>query len=159
AVMTCSLATAGAAWGVVATVTSPQDVTAVESCPGTATTPCTVVSRTTALQDVVGAAHLPMRIRRRGRIVGWKISLGTPTTAQVSYFDAHEDGPSEAAVAVLRHVRGLDYRLVAMTPIVHLAPYFGRTATFALVTSIAVIPGDELALTVPTWAPALELQA
>jgi hypothetical protein len=159
AAVTCSLATAGAAWGVVTTVTNPPDATAVASCPGTATTPCTVVSRTTALQDVVGPARLPMRIRRRGRIVGWQITLGAPTSSQISYFDAHEGGPPEAAVAVLRHVRGLDYRLVAMTPMVQLAPYLGRTTTFPLVTSIAVIAGDELALSVPTWAPALELQA
>jgi hypothetical protein len=121
--------------------------------------PCTVVSRTTAVQEVVGPQKLPMRIRRRGRLVGWKIALGAPTNSQISYFDAHEDGPPEAAVAVLRQVRGLDYRLVAITPFVQLQPYFGRTASFPLVTSIGVIPGDVLALTVPTSAPALELQA
>jgi hypothetical protein len=121
--------------------------------------PCTVVSRTTALQEVVGPERLPMRIRRRGRMVGWKITLGAPTDSQVSYFDAHEGGSPEAAVAVLRRVRGLDYRLVAITPFVQLQHYFGRTTTFPLVTSIGVIPGDEIALTVPTWVPALELQA
>jgi hypothetical protein len=121
--------------------------------------PCTVVSRTTALQEVVGDVRLPMRIRHRGRLVGWKITLSSPTASQISYFDAHEGGPAEAAVAILDPVRGLDYRLVAMTPYVRLQPYFGRTTTFALVTSIGVIPGDELALVVPTWAPALELGA
>jgi hypothetical protein len=157
--MTCSLASAGAALGGVATVTSPHDATAVESCPGMSDLPCTVVSRTTALQEVVGDARLPMRIRHRGRLVGWKIMLGAPTSSQISYFDAHEDGSSEAAVAVLRQVRGLDYRLVAITPLVELQPYFGHTVTFPLVTSIGLVPGDELALTVPTWAPALELEA
>jgi hypothetical protein len=157
--MTCSLATAAAAWGVVATVTSPQDATAVESCPGTAGVPCTVVSRTTALQDVVGPHRLPMRIRYHGRLVGWKIGLGAPTSSQIGYFDTHEDGASEAALAVLRKVSGLDYRLVAITPFVQLQPYFGRTVTFPLVTSIGVVPGDVLALAVPTWAPALELEA
>jgi hypothetical protein len=117
------------------------------------------VSRTTAIQEVVGDARVPMRIRRRGRMVGWKITLGAPTSLQISYFDTHEGGPPQAAVAVLRRVRGLDYRLVAITPLVALARYLGRTASFPLVTSIGVIPGDELALTVPTWAPALELQA
>jgi hypothetical protein len=159
AVVTGSLATSGVAWGVVSTVTSPHDATALKSCPGTTSVPCTVVSRTTALQDVVGDRRLPMRIRHRGRLVGWKITLSSPTQSQISYFDAHESGPPEAAVAILDPVRGLSYRLVAMTPFVQLQPYFGHTATFALVTSIGLIPGDELALVVPTWAPALELQA
>ena len=34
-----------------------------------------------------------------------------------------------------------------------------RTADFAQENSIAVKPGDVIALTVPTWVPALELQA
>jgi hypothetical protein len=42
---------------------------------------------------------------------------------------------------------------------VHLEPYFGQTASFALTTTIPVARGDLLALTVPTWAPALELRA
>ena len=153
------MAMTGVAQGVVAWVTSPLDRTAVESCPGTAAVPCTVVSRTTAFQDVVGAAHMPMQLRRSGRIVGWQITLSAPTIAQIKYFDAHEGGTSQAAVAVLHHVAGLDYRLEALTPVVHLQPYFGQTASFPLVTSIPVSAGDTVALTVPTWVPALELRA
>jgi hypothetical protein len=153
------LLAAGAAHAVVATVTSPFDATAVESCPGTASIPCAVVSRTTALQEVVGTTRLPMRLPRSGRIVGWQISLSSPSLAQIKFFDANEGGPSEAAVAVIRHVEGLEYRLVALTPVTHLQPYFGRTASFPLVTSIPVRAGDVIALTVPTWVPALELRA
>jgi hypothetical protein len=150
----------GVAWGgVVATVTSPHDPTAVKSCPGTDTLPCTVVSRTTAIQEVVGNARLPMRIAHSGRIVGWQITLSSPTVSQIRYFDAHEGGTSKAALAVLRHVRGLDYRLVGMSPLLHLQPHFGQRATFALPRSIPVEAGDVIALTVPTWVPALELQA
>jgi hypothetical protein len=149
----------GVAWGLVATVTSPHDATAVKSCPGTATLPCTVVSRTTAIQEVVGDTRLPMQVRRSGRIVGWKITLSSPSTSQIRYFDAHEGGTSQAAIAVIRHVTGLTYRLVAMGPLIHLQPHFGETATFALPTSIPVEAGDVVALTVPTWVPALELHA
>jgi hypothetical protein len=122
--------------------------------------PCTVVSRTTAEQVQVGShlgavqGHGPP-----GRIVGWEITLSSPTAAQIHYFDTHEGGTSEAALAVIRQVRGLDYRLQHVSPLVSLQPYFGQTATFPLASSIRVTPGDVIALTVPTWVPALELQA
>ena len=38
-----------------------------------------------------------------------------------------------------------------------LEPYFGKTAQFPLETTIPVKKGDVVALTVPTWAPALAL--
>ena len=154
-----ALAVPAAAYAVIATLTNPADPTAVASCPGTAAAPCTVVSRTTAEQVQVGYTTAPFKIKTAGRIVGWQITLSAPTAAQIRYFDAHEGGTSEAAIAVIRQVRGLDYRLQHTAPLVNLQPYFGRTATFALTNSIRVTPGDVVALTVPTWVPALELQA
>ena len=44
---------------------------------------------------------------------------------------------------------------MASGPIVPLQPYFGQTAQFPLATSIPVKKGWVVALTVPTWAPAL----
>ena len=158
-VAVCALLLPGAAAAVVATVTSPFDSTAVPSCPGTTGVPCTVVSRTTAIQEVVGPTKLPMRLRRDGRIVGWQITLSSPSVTQIKFFDSNEGGPSEAAVAVLRHVSGLDYRLEALTPVLHLQPYFGQTVTLPLETSIPVSAGEMIALMVPTWVPALELKA
>jgi hypothetical protein len=148
-----------AAAAVVETITSPYDATSVASCPGSTAVPCTVVSRTTAVQEVVGATKLPMRLHGAGRIVGWQITLSTPSESQIKFFDANEGGPAEAAIAVLRHVKGLDYRLVALTPVIHLQPYFGQTTTFPLDTSIPVSAGEVVALVVPTWVPALELKA
>jgi hypothetical protein len=159
AVAVIALAVPAAAYAVLSTITSPPDPTAIASCPGTTATPCTVVSRTTAEQVQVGATSAPFRVTTPGRIVGWQITLSSPTTTQIHYFDVNEGGASEAAIAVIRQVRGLDYRLEASSPPVRLTPYFGGTATFALKTSIPVRAGDVVALTVPTWVPALELQA
>jgi hypothetical protein len=50
-----------------------------------------------------------------------------------------------------------EYTLVATSPVVELEPYFGETAEFPLETTMKVQPGDVVALTVPTWAPALAL--
>ena len=155
----CLLVFPAIAHAVVATLTNPDDPTAVKSCPGTTNIPCTVVSRTTAMQVAVGATHRPMRVTTAGRIVGWQITLSDPSISQIKYFDKTEGGPAEAEIAVLQNVNGLDYRLVAIGPAVHLTPYFGTTATFPLETSIPVKPGEVIALAVPTWAPALELRA
>ena len=154
-----ALAIPGVASALVATLTSPSDPNAVASCPGTAAVPGTVVSRTTAFQVKVGAVRDPMRVTVEGRIVGWEITLSSPSLAQTKYFDSTEGGTARAAIAVIRNSSGLGYRLVATSPLVRLEPFFGRRVTFALASTIPVVPGDEIALEVPTWAPALELRA
>ncbi|HEY1777905.1 MAG TPA: hypothetical protein VGG41_17250 [Solirubrobacteraceae bacterium] len=143
----------------VATVTNPPDATATASCPGTTSVPCTVVSRTTAIQEQVGNKRTPFKITTAGRLVGWEITLSAPSSSQIKYFDEREGGDSEASIAIIRQVKGLDYKLEYQGPTVRLQPYFGHTATFPLPTSVPINPGDVVALTVPTWAPALELSA
>ena len=128
----------------------------VASCPEPK---CLAVSRTTGFQVKVGKVHNPLSAPRAGTVVAWSITLGKPTSAQVKYFVEHEGGVAEAGIAVLRPQKrpNLTYKLVASSPVVKLAPYFGETAQFPLETSIPVKKGDVVALTVPTWAPALAL--
>lgn len=138
--------------GVIGTTTPAT----VASCPAS---PCLAVSRTTGFQVKVGTIHNPMGITRNGTVVAWTITLGKPSTTQIKFFDTNEGGASEAGIAVLRPQPkpNLTYKLIAQSPLVKLQPYFGKTAQFALETTIPVKKGDELALTVPTWAPALAL--
>ncbi|HEX7609355.1 MAG TPA: hypothetical protein VF380_01665 [Solirubrobacteraceae bacterium] len=128
----------------------------VASCPAT---PCLAVSRTTGFQVKVGSVHNPVSTVRAGTIVAWTIALGKPTTTQIRFFNANEGGNAEAGIAVLRPQPkpNLTYKLVAQSPLVKLQPYFGKTAQFPLETTIPVKKGDVIALTVPTWAPALGL--
>jgi hypothetical protein len=128
----------------------------VASCPAS---PCLAVSRTTGFQVKVGTVHNPLSTPRAGSIVAWTIALGKPTTTQIRFFNANEGGTAEAGIAVLRPQPkpNLTYKLVAQSPLVKLQPYFGKTAQFPLETTIAVKKGDVIALTVPTWAPALAL--
>jgi hypothetical protein len=42
--------------------------------------------------------------------------------------------------------------------LIQLQPYFGETAQFPLATTIPVQKGERIALTVPTWAPALSIK-
>jgi hypothetical protein len=128
----------------------------VASCPGS---PCLAVSRTTGFQVKVGSAKNPLGMTRSGTIVAWTITLGKPNASQIKFFDTNEGGASEAGIAVLRPLPkpNLTYKLVAQGPAVKLQPYFGKTAQFPLETTIPVKKGDVVALTVPTWAPALAL--
>src|SRR5271163_4137710 len=133
--------------------TTPETV---PSCP---TSPCLAVSRTTGFQVKVTTNHNPLAAPRNGTIVAWTIMLGKPNATQIKFFNANEGGVSEAAIAVLRPQTNpnLTYKLVAQSPPVKLQPYFGKTAQFPLATTIAVKKGDVIALSVPSWAPALAL--
>ncbi len=134
-------------------VTNPVTV---PSCPGS---PCLAVSHTTGFQVKVGTTRNPMGVPRNGTVVAWTITLSKPNATQIKYFNANEGGLSEAAIAVLRPQPkpNLTYKLIAQSPPVKLQSYFGQTAQFPLETTIPVKKGDEIALTVPTWAPALAL--
>jgi hypothetical protein len=132
------------------TVTGP-----LASCPGA---PCEVVSETTGMQVKVGKTDSPMTIPRSGTIVAWTIRLSMPTASQIEYFDQHEGGPAEAGIAIIKQTKGLDYQLVAQSPLIQLQPYFGETAQFPLANTIPVQKGERIALTVPTWAPALAIK-
>jgi hypothetical protein len=134
-------------------VTTPATV---PSCPAT---PCLAVSRTTGFQVKVGSTHNVLTAPRAGTIVAWTITLGKPNATQIKFFNANEGGESEAAISILRPQAkpNLTYKLVAQSPLVKLQPYFGKTAQFPLVNTIVVKKGDVVALTVPSWAPALAL--
>jgi hypothetical protein len=128
----------------------------VPSCPAS---PCLAVSRTTGFQVKVATTHNPLSAPRSGTIVAWTITLGKPNATQIKFFNANEGGPAEAGIAILRAVPkpNLTYKLIAQGPMVKLQPYFGKTAQFPLETTIPVKKGDIVALTVPSWAPALAL--
>src|SRR5438094_9029984 len=137
-------------------VLPPTTPPTVPSCP---TTPCLAVSRTTGFQVKVGAAHNFLAVPRSGTIVAWTITLAKPNASQIKFFNANEGGASEAAIAILRAQPkpNLTFKLIAQSPTVKLQPYFGKTAQFPLERTIQVRKGDIIALTVPTWAPALAL--
>jgi hypothetical protein len=128
------------------------DPPATPSCP---TRPCLAVSRTTGYQAKVGATRSLMTIPKNGRIVAWTISLGKPGTKQTTFFNEKLGGESQAQLTILNPRRKLRSRAVAQGEPQKLTPFFGSTVQFALEKSIIVKKGWVLALTVPTWAPAL----
>ena len=122
------------------------------SCPAR---PCLAVSRTTGYQAKVGATRGVMTIPKTGRIVAWTIGLGNPGAQQTTFFNQRLGGESEAQITILNPRSKLRSRVVGQGEPQKLQPYFGSTPQFPLKTSIRVRKGWVVALTVPTWAPAL----
>ena len=139
--------------GVIPPTTTPATVA---SCPAS---PCLAVSRTTGFQVKVATNSSLMTAPRAGTIVAWTVMLGKPNATQIKFFDANEGGASEAGLAILRPQKkpNLTFKLIAQSPAVKLQSYFGKTAQFPLERTLTVKKGDVIALTVPTWAPALAL--
>ena len=133
--------------------TSPATV---PSCPGS---PCLAVSRTTGFQVKVGKVNSLLVAPRSGTVVAWTIMLGKPNASQIKFFNANEGGVAEAGIAILRPQPkpNLTWKLVPQGPLIKLQPYFGKTVQFPLETTLPVKKGDVVALTVPSWAPALAL--
>ena len=122
------------------------------SCP---LRPCFAVSRTTGYQAKVGTNRGLMRVPANGRIVAWTIRLSEPGRSQVSFFNRRLGGEASAGIAVLKPGDRLFGRVMALSPVVQLTPFFGRTVQFPLEQSLPARKGQFVALTVPTWAPAM----
>jgi hypothetical protein len=122
------------------------------SCPRS---PCFAISRTTGYQAKVGPNRGLLKAPEAGRIVAWTIRLSQPGPRQVTFFNERLGGESQAGIAVLKNGKRLFGRVLGQSPLVQLEPFFGQTVQFPLETSIPVKKGNTIALTVPTWAPAL----
>jgi hypothetical protein len=124
------------------------------SCP---TSPCEVVSRTTAFQLAVGTRRNIFEAPRDGRIVAWTVTLGKPKKTQLEFFEDVAGGKSRAGITVMKQGDRSYARVLARSPLQSLTPFFGQTVQFPLETSLPVAKGNLVALTVPTWAPVLAL--
>ena len=127
---------------------------ATPACPAK---PCYALTRTTGYQAKIGTKRGTHVIPRDGRIVAWSITLGKPGKKQVKFFDDNLGGTSTAQITVLRPGAKLRYRVVGQGEPQKLQPFFGTTVQFALGTSIPVKKGYVVALTTPTWVPALSV--
>jgi hypothetical protein len=125
---------------------------AAPTCPAT---PCLAVSRTTGYQIKIADERGMFTVPKAGKIVAWSIRLGTPTKKQVAFFNKGLGGPASARLSVLRPGRKLYSRVITQSPVQELQPYFGQTVQFPLGRALNVRKGYVIALTVPTWAPAL----
>lgn len=126
------------------------------SCPDD----CLVEADVTGFQTSIGSARNPFVAPDDGNLVAWSIKLGKPKKPDRRAFNK-AFGASSARLAVLRRVAGKSgpprYKLLRQSPVEDLGPLFGETTTFTLTTPLPVKTGEVVALTIPTWAPALAL--
>ena len=118
--------------------------------------PASRVSRTTGYQIKVADERSSFVVPEDGKIVAWSIALGKPTDRADLVLRqgprrpglGAADGPARRQDAVLarRHARARSSSW---------SPYFGQTVQFPLGRALNVKKGYVIALTVPTWAPAL----
>lgn len=129
---------------------------------------CIVEGRVTAFQALT--SKYPGRnfvVPFHGKLVAWSISLANPTRvdidnnpAQLPAFNLIFGSPSQAGISILRQVeknkKGFPrFKLIRRSPVQVLNPYFGSRVTFALDKPLNVRKDQIVALTIPTWAPAL----
>jgi hypothetical protein len=124
---------------------------AVPACPAS---PCLAVSKTTGYQIKVADERGSFVVPEDGKIVAWSITLGKPDERQIDFFE-ESFGKASAGITVLRPGERLFGRVVTKSPVYQLSDYFGQTVQFPLGRSLNVKKGYVVALTVPTWAPAL----
>ena len=118
---------------------------------------CQAVSRTTGYQAKVGPDRALYQAPADGRIVAWSIALGKPGPKQTAFFAERLGGESSAAVVVLAPEKKLVRRVVAKAPLMKLTDFFGQVAQFPLEQTLPIKKGQYIGLSVPSWAPALQL--
>lgn len=123
------------------------------SCPDN----CLVEADVTGVQTSIGNIRNPFMVPADGNLVAWSIKLGKPKKPDRRAFNK-EFGPATARLAVLRRVGTSNpprYKLLRQSPVEDLGPFFGSTTTFSLTTPLPVKKDNIVALTIPSWAPAL----
>jgi hypothetical protein len=153
ALIACALAATAAAPAAAAIIEVGK--IAAEHAPSCPATPCLAVSRTTGYQAKVGTERGLFVVPQNGKIVAWTITLGKPGPRQIDFFDQNLGGAASARITILRPGKKLVSRVTGQGPIQKLEPYFGTSVQFPLGRALNVKKGYIVALTVPTWAPAL----
>jgi hypothetical protein len=118
---------------------------------------CQAVSRTTGYQAKVGPDRSLYQAPADGRIVAWTVALGRPGPKQTAFFNERLGGESQAAIVVLASAKKLVRQVVAKAPLQKLTDYFGTAVQFPLEQSLPVKKGQYIGLTVPSWAPLLQI--
>jgi hypothetical protein len=132
-------------------------------CP---TKACNIVlTRSTGLETLRDGASYPTTVKYAGTIVAFTVGLAKLSNnaktalSDIQHLDASYGGPPEAGITVLKPGlpgHGSNYlTVVATSPMFHVQPFLGYNVEIPLATQIPVVPGELVALTVPTWAPVL----
>jgi hypothetical protein len=140
------------------------------TCPQEATVAATeadcaiVLTKTTAYETLSDGTANPDLITTPGLIDSFSLGIsglviqGASLSKELSTLDTNWGGPPSVQLTVLRPVAsngGARWAVAAQSPVMALQPYLGAVVEFPLAAPLPVVKGEELAITVPTWAPIL----
>ncbi len=129
---------------------------ATSSCPGN---PCRAVYQVTGYQGRSGNLKNPFLIRRDGYLVAFTVTLPELAQNQIDSFNARFGGAPSVRLATVRKgdtkKTRLNHRLLRQSDVYEVEKYLGSSPTFVLKEPLRVKKGNIVALTVPTWVPAL----
>jgi hypothetical protein len=139
------------------------------SCPaGVSPADCKIIlTQVTALETIRDGVAYPTTVKKAGSIVAFTIGLSrlasdaATAKGDIHFLDQTYGGTTRAAITVLRPSgpkKNRQYSVVGESPVFHLQPYLGQVVQFPLLTSLPVLKGDVVGLTIPTWAPVLSIQ-
>jgi hypothetical protein len=131
-------------------------------CPaGSTGKGCTIVlDQVTAYETVRDGVRNPTAIKQAGVVASFSIALASNTilSKYVAAENAKYGGPPEVQLTVLRPtgtIQSPTYRVAAQSAVYNVQSQFGTVAEIPLISPLPVVPGEILALTIPTWAPVL----
>ena len=121
---------------------------------------CTAFASATGFQLEANGKKGLFKAKEDGQIVAWAVDVSRPDKSQRKFFgnnfSAQPVGDNPAArVSVLKPLKGKNFRLKDHSPLMSLEGLMGEEQTFTLNNPMPIKEGDILALTVPTWLPAL----
>lgn len=121
----------------------------VASCPDN----CQAIGQVTGFQVQEGQSVRPFKATRRGKLVAFSITLGTPTDKQQTFFNKLFGGKPKVRLSVLKP-NEKKYTLAGQSEIFDLDKYYGSSPSFVINPPLTVKKDYIIGLTVPTWAPA-----
>ncbi|MBO9531966.1 MAG: hypothetical protein J7513_03215 [Solirubrobacteraceae bacterium] len=127
-------------------------------CPGFEANDCRIVLvRQTGFQAKVGTTKNFTTAPSSGHLVAWTLPLASVSASQVSDVNSRYGGSPKVALVVLAPLGKSVFKVVQKGPLVDVTKYLGTTPTFALPTALPVKKGQIVGITVPTWAPVIQL--
>lgn len=122
--------------------------------------PCEALYQVTGYQyRAEGSKQQPYLVRRDGQILAFSVKLGRLRQDQIDAFSRSFGGAPSVRLSILRkgqkRSRRNDHRILAKSRVYEVENRLGSTPTFVLDEPLRVEKDNIVAITVPTWLPAL----
>jgi len=121
-------------------------------CPGAG---CSAFVNATGFQVEAKGKKNIFKAREDGNLVAFSIDLSKPNKDERNFFENNFGNEVRARIAVLKRLENNRFRLLRQSPKVNLNSLLGREQFFTLNQPLKIRKGNILALTAPTWLPAL----